>query len=97
MSAPTPPAGDRAVVSVLVRVEPDVAEEDAVRPRDRLVSEVYGLGAGETPSEHLESILYVARTPARAPLDKEVVNADAGQLVRDLVGDPASLGNGRRL
>ena len=51
---------------LFVRVEADMAKEDAVGPRDRLVAEVHGLGAGIPCCELSQAVLHMARAATRS-------------------------------
>ena len=79
---------------LLVRVEPDVAIEDPIGPRDRLLAKVDRLGAGEAVREHPQAFLDLAPGAPRAALDRELEQGEAGELLRELSGHPAPLGLG---
>jgi hypothetical protein len=76
---------------VLVGVDADLAEEDAVGPRDRLLAQVHGLAAGVAVREHSQPLLHDRRAAARARLDREVAEPELRELRGQVLGHPADL------
>ena len=75
----------------LVRVDPDLPEEDPVGPRDRLLAQVHGLGAREAVAHNPQPLAHLARAAPRARLQARVVEGELGELALQLGIDPALL------
>ena len=77
-----------------VGVEPDLAEEDAVGPGDRAFAHVHRVGAVEAVGEVAQAASHRLRALARAAVDLDRGDREAGELGGDVRGDPARLGAG---
>ena len=72
---------------MLVGVEPDVAEEDAVGVRDRLAPQLDRLRAAEAAGEHAQPLAEPRRARAGARLERVLEQAEVRELGRDLRRD----------
>ena len=66
---------------VVVGIEADVAEEDAVCVRDRRAAQLGGLRAAVAVGEVAQALTQLGRRRARAGVDEQRVQGQAGELV----------------
>ena len=78
--------GGRAVV---VGVDPDLAEEDPVGPRDRLLAQVDRLAARVAVAQLAQALLDLRRRAARAALVRDPSQPQLGELDLEVGVDPA--------
>ena len=81
--------GRRAVV---VRIDPHLAEEDAIGPGNRLLAEVDGLSARVAVAEAAQALLDLLRRAAGAALVHDPAQAELGELRLEVVStQPVSI------
>ena len=74
--------------ALLVGVEPDVAEEHAVGPRHRLLAQRHRLRTAEAVRQHAQALAQLRRAGAGAGRERLLVEAQLGELLRDVRRDP---------